>query len=142
MADRAEKQPAHSHQAPLRPGKLGEHTQWLAEHFRQHRGNCDVLRQALHRELGIMDACRRAPAARGVRAERSHRALPDPTYGHQLQIDFGTVRVPVIERKHLVGVVGAHLAGVNWLQRAAPPPVPAELLRPIQEYERMLGGAW
>ena len=30
------------YQPPLRPGKLSEHAQWLAERFRQHRGNCDV----------------------------------------------------------------------------------------------------
>jgi hypothetical protein len=53
-------------------------------------------------------------------------------------------RTTVIERTHLIGIVGAHLAGVSWLAKAAPPPpaVPAELLRPLQEYERVLGGAW
>jgi hypothetical protein len=53
-------------------------------------------------------------------------------------------RTTVIERMHLVGIVGAHLAGVSWLPRTTPPPasVPAELLRPLQEYERVLGGAW
>lgn len=53
-------------------------------------------------------------------------------------------RATVIERGHLIGIVGAHLAGVNWLPTAAPPPpaIPAELLRPLQEYERALGGAW
>ena len=58
-------------------------------------------------------------------------------------------RTAVIERSHLAGIVGAHLIGVNWLERPntgqrPPPPqsVPAELLRPLQEYETMLGGSW
>jgi len=42
------------YQAPSRPGRLNEHAQWLAERFRQHRGNCDVVRQQLQRELGIV----------------------------------------------------------------------------------------
>src|SRR6187551_3676212 len=41
------------YQAALRPGRLSEHAQWLAECFRQHRGNCDVVRQELQREFGI-----------------------------------------------------------------------------------------
>jgi transposase len=54
-------------------------------------------------------------------------------------------RATVIERKHLEGIVGAQFAGVTWLARPVPPPpdpAPAELLRPLQEYERVLGGAW
>ena len=45
---------------------------------------------------------------------------------------------------YLVGIVGAHLAGVSWLARTPPEPtpLPAELLRPLQEYERVLGGSW
>jgi hypothetical protein len=53
-------------------------------------------------------------------------------------------RTSVLERVHLIGIVGAHLAEVNWLARTppAPTPLPAELLRPLQEYERVLGGSW
>ena len=53
-------------------------------------------------------------------------------------------RASVLERSHLVGIVGAQLAGVTWLTRTsqAPPPVPAELLRPLEQYEAVLGGAW
>ena len=56
-------------------------------------------------------------------------------------------RTSTIERGHLAGIVGAHLVGVSWLARpslaAAPPPAaPAELLRPLAEYETALGGGW
>lgn len=51
-------------------------------------------------------------------------------------------RVSVIERSHLVGIVGAQFAGMSGLPRTpAPPPVIApELLRPLEQYEAVLGG--
>lgn len=55
-------------------------------------------------------------------------------------------RKTIIDRSHLAGIVGAHLLGVSWLPRPEPSsaPVPAnpELLRPLQEYEQVLGGGW
>jgi hypothetical protein len=53
-------------------------------------------------------------------------------------------RASVIDRRHLVGIVGAQFAATNWLARTpeAAPAVPAELLRPLQQYEAALGGAW
>jgi transposase len=53
-------------------------------------------------------------------------------------------RATIIDRRHLIGIVGAQLAGVTWLTRtpAPPAPVPAELLRPLEQYEAMLGGGW
>jgi transposase len=55
-------------------------------------------------------------------------------------------RVSVIERSHLAGIVGAQFSGMSWLPRTpAPPPepeTPAELLRPLEQYEAMLGGGW
>jgi hypothetical protein len=53
-------------------------------------------------------------------------------------------RATVIDRRHLAGIVGANMAGVSWLPRTTPPPppVPAELLRPLAQYEAALGGAW
>lgn len=54
-------------------------------------------------------------------------------------------RASVIERAHLNGVVGAHTVGVSWLPKAPPLPPPemaAELLRPLQQYEALLGGGW
>ena len=53
-------------------------------------------------------------------------------------------RATVIDRHHLAGIVGASTVGVSWLPRTPPqPPVlPAELLRPLEQYEQALGGAW
>jgi hypothetical protein len=53
-------------------------------------------------------------------------------------------RASVIDRRHLVGIVGVDSAGVSWLPRPAPVPVavPAELLRPLEQYEAALGGSW
>lgn len=56
-------------------------------------------------------------------------------------------RASVIERSHLAGIVGAPLVGTTWLgRRRDPAPLPAaangELLRPLSEYEAVLGGAW
>lgn len=55
-------------------------------------------------------------------------------------------RARVIERAHLVGIVGAQFAGVSWLPRPhAPVPLSAvapELLRPLEQYEAMIGGGW
>jgi hypothetical protein len=44
-------------------------------------------------------------------------------------------------------VLAEHLAGIVGLPRRpapdmAPPPPPAELLRPLAEYEQLVGGAW
>src|SRR5918998_4354341 len=41
------------YRTPERPGALAGHAAWLAERFRQHRGNADVVRQELAAELGI-----------------------------------------------------------------------------------------
>jgi hypothetical protein len=55
-------------------------------------------------------------------------------------------RTSIVERAHLVGIVGAHLVGREWPANPQEPPsqpaVPAELLRPLQEYEQLLGGSW
>jgi hypothetical protein len=55
-------------------------------------------------------------------------------------------RAVILDRTHLVGIVGSHLVGASWLHRAPAAPVSthieAELLRPLQEYERVLGGGW
>ena len=41
------------YRTPERPGMLAGHGAWLAERFRRHRGNADVVRQELAAELGI-----------------------------------------------------------------------------------------
>jgi transposase len=53
-------------------------------------------------------------------------------------------RATVIDRRHLAGIVGAGSVGLSWLPRTPPPPpvIPAELLRPLEQYEQALGGAW
>lgn len=53
-------------------------------------------------------------------------------------------RASVIDRRHLAGIVGGEHVGVSWLPRTPPPPpvIPAELLRPLEQYEAALGGAW
>jgi transposase len=53
-------------------------------------------------------------------------------------------RASIIERSHLVGIVGAQFAGMSLLPRPPAPPqaVPPELLRPLEQYEAVLGGGW
>lgn len=53
-------------------------------------------------------------------------------------------RASVIERTHLAGIVGASFAGLSWLPRppALPSEIPPALLRPLEQYEAALGGAW
>jgi len=53
-------------------------------------------------------------------------------------------RVSIIERAHLVGIVGAQFAGMSWLPRTPvpPPSIAPELLRPLEQYEAMFGGGW
>lgn len=87
-------------QQARRPGRLTSHREWLAERFRQHRGNCDVVRQELQREHGIAVSLRTVERAvahlrREVLAQTAATVRFETPPGHQLQIDFGTVRVPV-----------------------------------------------
>jgi hypothetical protein len=67
-------------------------TDWLAERFRPHRGNADIVRQDLsadgepaHSRAGC------AHLRRELRAEARRRCVGTPP-GHQLQIDFGETR--------------------------------------------------
>jgi len=88
------------YRSPRRPGRLTHHGEWLAERFRQHRGNCDVVRQELQREHGIAVSLRTVERAvahlrREVLAQSAATVRFETPPGHQLQIDFGTVRVPV-----------------------------------------------
>jgi transposase len=88
------------YRSPQRPGTLTAHRDWLAERFRQHRGNCDVVRQELQREHGIAVSLRTVERAvahlrREVMAQSAATVRFETAPGHQLQIDFGSVRVPV-----------------------------------------------
>lgn len=87
------------YKSPQRPGRLTAHADWLAERFRQHRGNCDVVRQELQREHGIAVSLRTVERAlahlrREVLAQSAATVRFETPPGHQLQIDFGTVSPP------------------------------------------------
>ena len=47
---------------------LGEYREWLAERLKRHRGNADVVRQDLARELGVEVSLRTAHCAACGRA--------------------------------------------------------------------------
>jgi len=70
---------------------------WLAERFRRHCGNADVVRQDLAREHGLVVSLRTieravAPLRQGLRAEAKATVRFETPPGHQLQIDFGELR--------------------------------------------------
>lgn len=90
------------YESPERPGRLHAHAEWLAAQFRQHRGNCDVVRQELLRVHGVQVSLRTversvAHLRREVLAQSVATVRYETPPGHQLQIDFGTVRVPVAD---------------------------------------------
>jgi len=73
---------------------------WLAERFKQHRGNCDVVRQDLVREHGIIVSLRTVERAvarlrQGLRAEARACLRFETPPGKQLQIDFGATTVSI-----------------------------------------------
>jgi hypothetical protein len=87
-----------AYRQPRRASVLGGHQAWLRERFLQHRGNCDVVRQQLSKELGIDTSLRTVErACRGFRQEleASRRATIrfETAPGEQMQIDFGQTRV-------------------------------------------------
>jgi transposase len=80
--------------SPIRPRMLAGHEAWLAERFRRHRGNADVVRQELAGELGIAASLRTVErAVVHLRRELVAEALATVRFetppGCQLQIDFG-----------------------------------------------------
>ena len=79
---------------PVRPGRLDGLADWLAERFRQHAGNADVVRQDLQREHGIIVSLRTveravAPLRQALLAEARATVRFETAPGDQLQIDFG-----------------------------------------------------
>lgn len=74
--------------------------EWLAERFRQHAGNADVVRQELASEKGISVSLRTveravAPLRQELRAEARATVRFETRPGQQLQIDFGERRVQI-----------------------------------------------
>jgi len=83
-----------------RRGQLDGLETWLADRFRQHAGNADVVRQDLLREHGITVSLRTveravAPLRRELRAEKLATVRFETPPGKQLQIDFGERRVRI-----------------------------------------------
>jgi transposase len=73
---------------------LAGHEAWLAERFRRHRGNADVVRQEVLAELGITVSLRTVErAVAHLRRELAAEVLATVRFetppGRQLQIDFG-----------------------------------------------------
>lgn len=88
---------------------LAPHMAWLTERFTRHRGNADVVRQDLARELGVTVSLRTieravAPLRQSLAAEARATVRFETPPGRQLQIDFGETQVPIGEetvRVHL-----------------------------------------
>src|SRR5690242_2577570 len=84
----------------IRQPRLDGLGEWLAERFRQHRGNCDVVRQDLLREHSLIVSLRTveravAPLRQALRAEARACLRFETAPGQQLQIDFGETRVAI-----------------------------------------------
>lgn len=92
-----------------RPGTLDGLEDWLAERFRRHRGNADVVRQELAREHGVRVSLRTVErSVRDLRRELVAEARAcvrfETSPGRQLQIDFGSTSIAIageIVRVHL-----------------------------------------
>jgi hypothetical protein len=73
---------------------------WLAERFRRHLGNADVVRQDLWREKALAVSLRTVERAvaglrQALRAEARATLRFEAPPGHQLQIDSGETRVAI-----------------------------------------------
>lgn len=91
-----------AYRKPRRPKALDGLEGWLAERFRRHRGNADVVRQDLAREHGILVSLRTieravVPLRQALRAEARACVRFETPPGQQLQIDFGEMRVSIGE---------------------------------------------
>src|SRR5260221_3375115 len=107
-----------AYRKPRRKRRLDGLASWLAERFRQHRGNCDVVRQDLAREHGVAVSLRTieramAPLRQALRAEARACVRFETPPGKQLQIDFG-------ERRGAAG--GENVRGYRFLATPGVPP--------------------
>jgi transposase len=89
---------------PARQGALAGLEDWLAERFRRHRGNCDVVRQELAAERGIVTSLRTVqralePYRQELRAEARATVRFETPPGRQLQVDFGERLVEIGGRR-------------------------------------------
>jgi transposase len=87
-------------QTPRRSKALDGLEDWLAERFRQHRGNADVVRQELLAEHGMAVSLRTVERAvahlrRELEAEARATVRFETPPGRQMQIDFGERRVMI-----------------------------------------------
>ena len=81
-----------------RPKTLAGYEDWLAERFRRHAGNADVVRQELEAEEGIKVSLRTLERAvahlrRELTAEARATVRFETPPGRQMQIDFGERRI-------------------------------------------------
>ena len=89
-----------AYRTPRRAKALDGVEGWLAERFRRHRGNADVVRQELLAEHGIAVSLRTVErAVAPLRRERAAEARATVRFetppGRQLQVDFGERRVEI-----------------------------------------------
>ena len=89
-----------NYRTPRRAKTLDGLQAWLAERFRRHRGNADVVRQDLEREKGLAVSLRTVERAveglrQGLAAETRATLRFETPPGRQLQIDFGEARAPI-----------------------------------------------
>jgi transposase len=88
------------YQTPRRSKALDGLEDWLAERFRQHRGNADVVRQELLAEHGMAVSLRTVERAvahlrREFEAEARATVRFETPPGRQMQIDFGERQVMI-----------------------------------------------
>jgi transposase len=88
------------YRTPRRGKALDGLDDWLAERFRSHRGNADVVRQDLAREHGVVVSLRTveravAPLRQALAAEARATVRFETPPGRQLQIDFGETRAVI-----------------------------------------------
>src|ERR1700760_1608768 len=87
-----------------RPRALAGLEEWIAERFRRHGGNADVVRQELAAEKGVTLSLRTierevAPLRRELEAQARATVRFETPPGKQLQIDFGERRVMIGDEK-------------------------------------------